>query len=619
MKMVNHFSKYLGMPTKVGRSKRQVFDFIQDRIWNKLKGWKEKQLSFAGRSTLIKAVAQVIPTYIMSCFLLPKNLCQHIESMTCKYWWGSSTDRRKIHWVKWSQICKNKKKGGLGFRSLKAFNEALLAKQGWQCITRPESLLSRVLKAKYYPKSDFLHAKHTQNMSYTWTSILKAGWILKKGGLWKIGDGKTINIWQDNWLPDQEGYKSWSVPNDRCTQKYVNDLILPISKTWNNRLIHQLFLPFEAKQITTLPIINTAYPDEFYWPKCKDGTYTVKSGYQAIQEWKNYKTDPSSSNLVEDNQIWETIWKQKIPPKHNHLIWRILQNALPVRSNLNTKGVNCNPLCPRCYSKIETIDHVFKECVWTQQVWFASQLSINFSNDKDKEFRDWLQDMFSQAKHNNIDRISTLCYHIWKARNMLIFQQKDIPVLTVVENANSNLLEYQKHRDKSRARSSTNNRDRSNELKWTPPPATALKTNVDAHCNGDGRWGLGWVVRNVEGVCLGAATSVVCARSAAEAEARGIEAVLRAIHQVEGFSNVIESDANEVVKAIQTKECPRVYWGSVVRNCIDMLDTLPNTSVIWGKRDGNKVAHQLARWAFKTPIRGWLTTLSPPHCISYPN
>jgi hypothetical protein len=98
-------------------------------------------------------------------------------------------------------------------------------------------------------------------MSYTWTSILKAGWILKKGGLWKIGDGKTINIWQDNWLPDQEGYKSWSVPNDRCTQKYVNDLILPISKTWNNRLIQQLFLPFEAKQITTLPIIKTAYPD----------------------------------------------------------------------------------------------------------------------------------------------------------------------------------------------------------------------------------------------------------------------------------------------------------------------------------------------------------------------
>ncbi|MCH82913.1 putative ribonuclease H protein [Trifolium medium] len=116
MKMVSHFSKYLGMPTQMGRSKRQVFDFIQDRIWKKLKGWKEKHLSFAGRSTLIQVVAQAIPTYIMSCFLLPKNLCQHIESLTCKFWWGNSTDKRKIHWVKWDQICKPKRTGGLGFR-----------------------------------------------------------------------------------------------------------------------------------------------------------------------------------------------------------------------------------------------------------------------------------------------------------------------------------------------------------------------------------------------------------------------------------------------------------------------------------------------------------------------
>jgi hypothetical protein len=80
-KVVPYFKKYLRMPTHVGRSKRQVFDFIQDKVWNKLNGWKEKHVSFAGRRKLIKAVAQAIPTYIMSCFLLQKNLCQHIENM----------------------------------------------------------------------------------------------------------------------------------------------------------------------------------------------------------------------------------------------------------------------------------------------------------------------------------------------------------------------------------------------------------------------------------------------------------------------------------------------------------------------------------------------------------
>jgi hypothetical protein len=167
MKRVEHFSKYLGMPTYIGRSKNQAFQFIQDKIWKKLKGWKEKNLSFAGRATLIKVVAQAIPTYIMSSFLLPKSLCDHMESQISKFWWGNNVDKRKIHWVNWKKTCKAKANGGLGFKDFRAFNEALLAKQGWRLITNPNSLIARLFKAKYYPKCDFLDAKQAQNMSYS--------------------------------------------------------------------------------------------------------------------------------------------------------------------------------------------------------------------------------------------------------------------------------------------------------------------------------------------------------------------------------------------------------------------------------------------------------------------
>jgi hypothetical protein len=85
MNRVAQFSKYLGMPTHVGRSKRQVFNYIQGNVWKKIKGWKARNLSFAGRSTLIKAVAQAVPTYVMSCFLLPKDLCSQLESMICRF------------------------------------------------------------------------------------------------------------------------------------------------------------------------------------------------------------------------------------------------------------------------------------------------------------------------------------------------------------------------------------------------------------------------------------------------------------------------------------------------------------------------------------------------------
>jgi hypothetical protein len=85
-KVVECHSKYMGLPAFVGRSKQQVFNFIQDRVWKKLKGWKEKFLLTTGREVWIKLVVQVIPTYVMSCFLLPMGLCENIKSMISKFW-----------------------------------------------------------------------------------------------------------------------------------------------------------------------------------------------------------------------------------------------------------------------------------------------------------------------------------------------------------------------------------------------------------------------------------------------------------------------------------------------------------------------------------------------------
>ena len=65
--------KYLGFPSMIGRSKKQDFNEVKERVGNKLIGWKEKLLSIGGREILIKAMAQAIPTYTMGCFLLPKG------------------------------------------------------------------------------------------------------------------------------------------------------------------------------------------------------------------------------------------------------------------------------------------------------------------------------------------------------------------------------------------------------------------------------------------------------------------------------------------------------------------------------------------------------------------
>lgn len=54
--------KYLGLPVYVGRSKKNTFAYLKERVWKRIQGWKEKLLSRAGKEILIKAVAQAIPT-----------------------------------------------------------------------------------------------------------------------------------------------------------------------------------------------------------------------------------------------------------------------------------------------------------------------------------------------------------------------------------------------------------------------------------------------------------------------------------------------------------------------------------------------------------------------------
>ena len=79
------YEYYLGLPSLVGRAKKKSFSLIKERIWKKLKGWKEKLLLQSGCEILVKVVIQAIPTHTMSCFKLPKGLINEIETLIRKF------------------------------------------------------------------------------------------------------------------------------------------------------------------------------------------------------------------------------------------------------------------------------------------------------------------------------------------------------------------------------------------------------------------------------------------------------------------------------------------------------------------------------------------------------
>lgn len=127
-------------------------------------------------------------------------------------------------------MCMSITNGGLGFRSLYGFNIALLGKHVWNFMNNPQSLFSRVYKARYFPDTSILKEKKGHNPSFIWQGILTAMESLSKGFRWVVGNGENIFATKDQWLRMK---KDFSVENSHLYEgrnEKVSTYFLPNSK-----------------------------------------------------------------------------------------------------------------------------------------------------------------------------------------------------------------------------------------------------------------------------------------------------------------------------------------------------------------------------------------------------
>lgn len=179
--------------------------------------------------------------------------------------------------MKWEQMCVSKDAGGIGFRDLKDFNNALLAKKGWRIVNEPECLMARVLRARCFRNKSFFEVGCLSGSpNAIWHSIWIESEVIRNGSRRRVGDGKDTWVWKSPWLPSPENGLVSIEMNQLVGGFRVLDLILSESRSWDVVNINNLLNDRDRGLILFIKLSNIVENDGWSWTGDKSGKYSVK-------------------------------------------------------------------------------------------------------------------------------------------------------------------------------------------------------------------------------------------------------------------------------------------------------------------------------------------------------
>ncbi|XP_057775013.1 uncharacterized protein LOC130993991 [Salvia miltiorrhiza] len=291
-------------------------------------------------------------------------------------------------------------------------------------LLNPETILARSLKARYFPRTDILLANNAHNPSFIWNSLLVGRELLLEGIAWKVGSGNRIRFGCDRWLPSiSGGFVTAKVP-EAWKETKLTDFILDNPLSWDFDGLAEFLEPGDLWKVTSQIVPSLNRPDSPFWPDGKFNSYTVKSGYHLACSLSQ-RSEASSSN--QDESLWHWIWGLEVLPKIKLFMWKCLAGAIPTSQALLSRSINIDPLCRRCGNDFETLEHALRDCPWASFIWEVSPLRLSPAPANGHcSIAAWFE-IIRQIPHGETHKsFANLVWAIWHARNLLVFQDKEI-------------------------------------------------------------------------------------------------------------------------------------------------------------------------------------------------
>ena len=594
MEITDDLGRYLGVPTINGRSSKQEYQYLVDRINDKLAGWKTKTLSMAGRATLIQSSLSTIPCYTMQTTKLPRSTCDEIDRKSRKFLWGEIDSRRRMHMVAWENVTKPKKAGGLGIRSMRQTNSAFLAKLGWRLLTEPNALWARILRSKYCEdRCDIDMFKEKANCSNAWHGIMSSIDIVRKGLSMTVGNGERTFFWHHRWatstpLIDMANPK----PPLSAQDKTVKELWDP-NVGWKLEEFAEFIPPKVVQEVLAHELVEDEDTvDEVYWNGSPSGGFSITSAMEIVRNDVHCEVTDKS---------WQMLWKIPAPQRVRMFLWLAFQDRLMTNANRFLRNLTEDPRCYVCGEVEENSEHIIRDCPAARVVW--SKITSNDQGGSRVSFRDWIIDNIGKQAAVKGDEWPTVfamtCWWLWRWRNERSFERTPSIPVDQVSFISARVGTVKRALDRWREVDGQSIKPRQEiKISWSHPREGWVMLNTDGASKGNsGVAGAGGLIRSHRGEVfeIFAMNCGICSCMRAEllAVQRGLSIAWNG-----GYRKVqVRIDSESVMRLLQGEAIRNSPYIHIIKKCKALIARVEwEVEVAHCYREANRAADWLANF-----------------------